>query len=132
MTKKYYIGLDMGTDSVGWAVTDPDYNLLKDRGKDYWGAYLFDPAQTAAKRRGFRSSRRRISRVRQRLNLLQELLGPEVEKVDENFFIRLNNSKFFIEDKDPALKTKSILFADNNFSDKSYLDRKSVGRERVC
>lgn len=123
MTKKYYIGLDMGTDSVGWAVTDPDYNLLKDRGKDYWGAYLFDPAQTAAKRRGFRSSRRRISRVRQRLNLLQELLGPEVEKVDENFFIRLNNSKFFLEDKDPALKTKSILFADNNFSDKSYFKK---------
>ena len=27
--KDYYIGLDVGTDSVGWAVTDKDYNLLK-------------------------------------------------------------------------------------------------------
>ena len=31
---KYYLGLDMGTNSVGWAVTDPNYNLLKAKGKD--------------------------------------------------------------------------------------------------
>ena len=30
---KYYLGLDMGTNSVGWAVTDPNYNLLKAKGK---------------------------------------------------------------------------------------------------
>ena len=28
-TYKYYLGLDMGTNSVGWAVTDANYNLLK-------------------------------------------------------------------------------------------------------
>ena len=27
--KEYYLGLDMGTDSVGWAVTDKDYHLLR-------------------------------------------------------------------------------------------------------
>lgn len=120
MKENYYIGLDIGTDSIGWAVTDLDYNLLKDRGKDYWGSYLFDSADTAEKRRLFRSSRRRTARVRQRLNLLQELLGPEIEKIDENFFIRLNNSKFFPEDKDKKLNTKNILFDDKNFSDKEY------------
>lgn len=26
---KYYLGLDMGTNSVGWAATDPEYRLLK-------------------------------------------------------------------------------------------------------
>ena len=26
---KYYIGLDMGTSSLGWAVTDDKYRLLK-------------------------------------------------------------------------------------------------------
>ena len=26
---EYYLGLDMGTSSVGWAVTDLDYNVLK-------------------------------------------------------------------------------------------------------
>lgn len=29
MKQDYYIGLDMGTESVGWAVTDVDYNLVK-------------------------------------------------------------------------------------------------------
>ena len=28
----YYIGLDIGTNSVGWAVTDKDYNVLKFKG----------------------------------------------------------------------------------------------------
>ena len=28
----YYLGLDVGTNSVGWAVTDQDYNLLKCKG----------------------------------------------------------------------------------------------------
>lgn len=30
----------MGTESVGWAVTDRDYNLVKQRGNDFWGVYL--------------------------------------------------------------------------------------------
>ena len=32
--KDYYLGLSMGTKSVGWAVTDTDYNLLRKKGKD--------------------------------------------------------------------------------------------------
>lgn len=27
--KDYYIGLDIGSNSIGWAVTDTDYNILK-------------------------------------------------------------------------------------------------------
>ena len=27
--QKYYLGLDIGTYSVGWAVTDENYNLCK-------------------------------------------------------------------------------------------------------
>ena len=26
---EYYIGFDIGTDSIGWAVTDLDYNIQK-------------------------------------------------------------------------------------------------------
>lgn len=37
LEKPYYLGLDMGTNSVGWAVTDQQYNLLKAKGKDLWG-----------------------------------------------------------------------------------------------
>lgn len=36
---KYYLGLDMGTNSVGWAATDPEYRLLKAKGKIY-GEYV--------------------------------------------------------------------------------------------
>lgn len=33
MQEEYFIGLDVGTNSVGWAVTDTQYNLLKCNGK---------------------------------------------------------------------------------------------------
>ena len=36
--KKYYIGVDVGTDSVGTACTDEHYNLLRLKGKDAWAA----------------------------------------------------------------------------------------------
>lgn len=34
--EEYYIGLDMGTGSVGWAVTDSAYNIIKRHGKALW------------------------------------------------------------------------------------------------
>ena len=37
MSKDYYIGLDLGTSSIGWAVTDSNYNILRKKGKDLWG-----------------------------------------------------------------------------------------------
>lgn len=32
----YYLGLDIGTNSVGWAVTDPQYNICKFNQKSMW------------------------------------------------------------------------------------------------
>ena len=52
----YYLGLDIGTDSIGWCVTDPEYNILKFNGKAMWGIRLFDEAEPAASRRSFRTS----------------------------------------------------------------------------
>ena len=37
---RYFMGLDMGTSSVGWAVTDEHYQLLRRKGKDMWGMYI--------------------------------------------------------------------------------------------
>ena len=51
LTKEYYLGLDVGTNSVGWAVTDSQYNLCKFKKKDMWGIRLFESAKTAEKRR---------------------------------------------------------------------------------
>jgi len=45
--EEYYIGLDMGTGSVGWAVTDSAYNIIKRHGKALWGIRLFESAKTA-------------------------------------------------------------------------------------
>ena len=57
--KNYYLGLDMGTSSVGWAVTDENYTILRKKGKDMWGIREFERADTAEKRRNYRISRRR-------------------------------------------------------------------------
>ena len=71
--KEYYIGLDMGTNSVGWAVTDEEYNLCKFKKKSMWGVRLFEEAETAKERRLKRSARRRLERKKQRIDLLQEI-----------------------------------------------------------
>ena len=36
---EYYLAFDIGTDSVGWAVTDLNYNLERLNGKYMWGRY---------------------------------------------------------------------------------------------
>ena len=54
----YYLGLDVGSASVGWAVSDENYNLCKFKGKDMWGIRLFETAKTAAERRSKRANRR--------------------------------------------------------------------------
>ena len=75
MSTKYYLGLDIGTNSVGWAVTDESYNLCRFRGKDMWGIRLFEAAETAQERRLKRSGRRRLKRRAQRIKLLQEIFA---------------------------------------------------------
>ena len=88
----YFFGLDIGTDSVGWAVTDMQYHILRRKGKSLWGVRLFDAANTAAERRMHRTNRRRLQRRKQRLLLLQELFSEEMNKKDPMFFQRLKNS----------------------------------------
>ena len=34
----------LGTDSLGWAVTDSSYHILRAKGKDLWGVRLFPAA----------------------------------------------------------------------------------------
>lgn len=90
--KKYSIGLDIGTGSVGWAVIDDNYRLLKAKGKNLIGVRLFDSAQTAEERRGFRATRRRLSRRRWRIRLLNGVFAEELNKKDEKFLHRLKYS----------------------------------------
>mgnify|MGYP002711623933 FL=1 len=90
--KKFYIGTDIGTNSVGIACTDENYNLLRAKRKDCWAVRLFDDSKTAAERRTFRTARRRLARRKQRIAWLQELFAPFI--ADKTFFIRLNNSQY--------------------------------------
>ena len=115
---KYYLGLDIGTDSVGWAASDLDYNLLKFHGKSMWGSRLFEEANTSAERRTFRIARRRVQRRSERLGLLQDLFSPAIMEKDPQFFVRLQESMLHEEDK--SYKNKNSLFADAEFDDKAY------------
>ncbi|NBI65011.1 type II CRISPR RNA-guided endonuclease Cas9 [Clostridiales bacterium] len=119
--KQYYLGLDIGTNSVGWAVTDPEYHLCEFRKKDMWGIRLFEDAQTAETRRTKRTNRRRLQRRAQRIGLLQELFAKEMAKVDSTFFLRLNESKLHLEDK--TIQEKHPLFIDHDYTDIDYYKR---------
>ena len=94
MQKPYNIGLDIGTTSVGWAVVDEKFNIIKkgNKRKALWGVRLFDEADPAEIRRNFRSTRRRYDRRRERIKLLQEEFKEEINRVDPNFFIKLKES----------------------------------------
>ncbi|HIT34398.1 MAG TPA: type II CRISPR RNA-guided endonuclease Cas9 [Candidatus Faecousia intestinigallinarum] len=94
----YYLGLDIGTDSVGYAVTSQDYQLLKFRGEPMWGTHLFEAAKLAQERRAHRTARRSLDRKNQRLQLLNELFAGEICKIDPTFFLRRKESALFPED----------------------------------
>ena len=109
--KSYSIGLDIGTNSVGWAVITDDYKVpskkMKVLGntdkhfikKNLIGALLFDEGTTAEDRRLKRTARRRYTRRKNRLRYLQEIFSQEISKVDSSFFHRLDDSFLVPEDK---------------------------------
>lgn len=109
--KSYSIGLDIGTNSVGWAVITDDYKVpskkMKVIGntdkhfikKNLIGALLFDEGTTAEDRRLKRTARRRYTRRKNRLRYLQEIFSEEMSKVDSSFFHRLDDSFLVPEDK---------------------------------
>ncbi|MCY7092661.1 type II CRISPR RNA-guided endonuclease Cas9 [Streptococcus oralis] len=109
--KNYSIGLDIGTNSVGWAVITDDYKVpskkMKVLGntdkrfikKNLIGALLFDEGTTAEARRLKRTARRRYTRRKNRLRYLQEIFDEEMNKVDSSFFHRLDDSFLIPEDK---------------------------------
>ena len=125
--KKYFLGLDIGTESCGWAVTDLNYNLMKAKGHHLWGVRLFDKAVDASERRGKRASRRRLVRRKLKLMWLQEIFEKEIGKVDPHFLSRMKYSSLWEEDKekmDIALNSKDSLFSDlkdgESFKDADY------------
>ena len=87
MGEEYFLGLDMGTGSLGWAVTDDKYQILRRHGNALWGVRLFETANTAEERRMFRTNRRRLDRQGWRIKILQELFAEEICRVDPGFYL---------------------------------------------
>lgn len=116
--RPYYLGLDIGTDSVGYAAADVQYRLCKFRGEPVWGTTLFEAANLAEERRAARTARRRLDRRQQRVALLEELFAPEIAKVDAGFFLRRHESALFAEDAHAGVK----LF-DGGITDEEYHKR---------
>jgi len=124
--KKYTISLDIGTNSVGWAVLS-DFELAKKNKKikiiengqvkikkqrtNLWGARLFDEASTAEGRRLKRGQRRRIARRTKRLNYLRNIFEEHIAKFDPNFFHRLEESFLQNDDDNKLIKTDYPLFS---------------------
>lgn len=121
---KYYIGVDIGTNSVGWAVIDENGNLLKKGKHHLWGSRLFDQAQTAQNRRNYRSSRRRYNKRRQRIGLLRLIMSDMVLEVDPSFFIRLEKTTFLDKEDKKAILKDNYKMNYNLFCDKDYNDKK--------
>lgn len=84
LPKKYSLGLDIGTSSIGWAVLDLDKERIHDL-----GVRIFERPEDpqngdslAKPRRDARSARRRLKRRRQRLNYLKQFF------IDQNILTK--------------------------------------------
>ncbi|WP_143462192.1 type II CRISPR RNA-guided endonuclease Cas9 [Levilactobacillus enshiensis] len=99
MKKKYGIGLDIGTSSIGWSVVDENGHIIRVKGQMGLGTRLFEEGQTAEERRGFRTTRRRLSRRRWRLRLLREIFDGPISSLDPNFFARQKESNLAAQDE---------------------------------
>lgn len=117
--KNYSIGLDIGTTSVGWAVMNNEYAIVRHDGKRMWGINLFDAGESAQNRRTQRTARRRLERRKERIRLLQKLMENDVLQTDDSFYIKLKYS--FLNQNDEFGRThKYNLFNDNDFTDKDF------------
>lgn len=98
---KYYLGLDLGISSVGWAIMAEDPKTAKHTLYDF-GVRLFDVPEVsktkvslATQRRGFRSTRRLIRRRKHRLTMLKRYLETinflTFQQFDEQFALKSTN-----------------------------------------
>lgn len=118
MYKKVLCGLDIGTNSVGWCLTNENNKIIRKGEHSLWGVRMFEEANDCSKRRSFRSGRRRLHRRKVRIDLLRMLLGEEIAKVDPSFFMRLDSS--FYNKSDLEEPFEYTLFNDKKYTDKDY------------
>ena len=116
MAKTYNIGLDIGTNSIGWAVVYDQNHLMSIKGKYGYGVRLYDEGKTAEERRSFRTTRRRLKRRKWRLSLLREIFEPQITPLDNTFFLRQKQSSLSSKDN-RKLYPEMSLFNDRTDTD---------------
>lgn len=133
--KDYTIGLDIGTNSVGWAIIDDNLKLLKRNmtikgntdkksvKRDLWGSLLYsgnsDKTTSAADARSKRGLRRRLRRRKYRLDRLKQIFSEIINDKAPNFFDKLNES--FLNPKDKKYGKYQIF--DTKKEEKDYYRR---------
>lgn len=113
--RSYGIGLDMGSSSVGWVVVDENGKIIRIKGKYGIGVRLFKEGQTAEVRRLLRGTRRRYSRRKWRLRLLDDIFDKPITSIDPNFFKRKKQSDLAKGDK--RFENKYQIFSDQSDSE---------------
>lgn len=97
--KELNLGLDIGTNSVGWALLDEDNKLIKKNRFTFWGVRMFEESKDASSTRIARNSRRRLRRRNERIKIIRSIFAEEISKVDKNFFMKMDDSFFNKDDK---------------------------------
>lgn len=118
--KPYYIGLDIGTNSCGYAAVYEDFSVARTKGRDLWGVRLFDEGKTAQDRRLARSARRSLKRAKTRNNFLKSCFKKEIDKIDPTFFLRLKESGKLEKDRSKNNMQMNSLFNDPDYTDKEF------------
>lgn len=116
----YAISLDIGNASVGWSAFTPNYRLVRAKGHELIGVRLFDPADTAESRRMARTTRRRYSRRRWRLRLLDALFDQALSEIDPSFLARRKYSWVHPDDENNADCWYGSVLFDSNEQDKRF------------
>lgn len=119
----YAISLDIGNASVGWSAFTPNYRLVRAKGHELIGVRLFDPADTAESRRMARTTRRRYSRRRWRLRLLDALFDQALSEIDPSFLARRKYSWVHPDDENNADCWYGSVLFDSNEQDKRFYEK---------
>lgn len=123
IVEDYAISLDIGNASVGWVAFTPNYRLVRAKGHELIGARLFEPASTAEERRMARTTRRRYSRRRWRLRMLDSMFDQALSEVDPSFLMRRKYSWVHPEDKNNEAHWFGGVLFDSNEQDKRFYEK---------
>lgn len=118
MNKNYTVGLDIGTNSVGFVAIDENMKILKYNDRFAFGSHEFVGAETAEATRLKRGGRRRYNRRKKRLQLVQEQFKEHMEH--QNFFSEKESQHFWRNSNEFENRTLSEVISKVRLKQKDY------------